>query len=579
MTEILNMKSRYIVKDQKESEIFYEKNMKNKNDLRVFAIENGYILPTICVDKKSERFAGGILDSEKKFVAGLFRGGINDRCWADVYCGYDFRNQETVLEKKIVIFGGCIIDHFGHIVLEGFNRLWYVIQHPEINYEIVFISVRKNVKQYFFDFWELLGIKDRCRIIDKITRFSKIFVPEESAHANTTFTKEYLIPYSKIISSVPKLESKKIYISRTRFLLKEPRIRILGESFFENFFKNLGYKVIYPEQMSVTDQIAEVHSASEIVTTLGTLSHFAIFCKPNTTFIILQRGNDQFLAPQRIINQASLVNYIFVDVSYNLFYSNISRGINLIGPTVFFKKFVNEYFNVDISEQIDFELLNSYLRYFYSMYNSNKFTEIQSITMYDILNEVRKILDLPELIVNKVENRQNNSLLTSLNEKIRLLEIENATLKNIINSSGIRTFLSYKAHISNIGWVDYLTEKSNIGCCDINTKSRCNHIEAINISSSNHEFQLKYKVKIKNNGWSQLVDDGKDAGTTGKSLPLQGFVLFFDNEKYLIKYRVFWSDHTVSEWVDNGTILESEDLDILGMQFQVEDLIKKMLKL
>lgn len=355
-------------------------------------------------------------------------------------------------------------------------------------------------------------------------------------------------------------------------MLKEPRIRILGESFFENFFKNLGYKVIYPEQMSVTDQIAEVHSASEIVTTLGTLSHFAIFCNPNTTFIILQRGNDQFLAPQRIINQASLVNYIFVDVSYNLFYSNIFRGINLIGPTLFFKKFVNEYFNVDISEQIDFELLNSYLRYFYSMYNSNKFTEIQSITMYDILNEVRKILDLPELIVNKVENRQNNSLLTSLNEKIRLLEIENATLKNIINSSGKRTFLSYKAHISHIGWVEYLTEKSNIGCCDINTKSRCNHIEAINISSSNHELQLKYKVKIKNNGWSQFIDDGKDAGTTGKSLPLQGFVLFFDNEKYLIKYRVFWSDHTVSEWVKNGTILESEVLDIVGMQFQVEDL-------
>ena len=161
-----------------------------------------------------------------------------------------------------------------------------------------------------------------------------------------------------------------------------------------------------------------------------------------------------------------------------------------------------------------------------------------------------------------------------LQDRIQILEKENARLNarlnNIINSNNNRTFLSYRAHISNIGWVEYLTEKSNIGCCDINTKSRCNHIEAINISSSNHEFQLKYKVKIKNNGWSQFIDDGKDAGTTGKSLPLQGFVLFFDNEKYLIKYRVFWSDHTVSEWVKNGTIVESKDLDIIGMQFSVE---------
>ena len=61
---------------------------------------------------------------------------------------------------------------------------------------------------------------------------------------------------------------------------------------------------------------------------------------------------------------------------------------------------------------------------------------------------------------------------------------ENAKLNNIINSNNNRTFLSYRAHLSNIGWVDYLIENSDVGCCDINTKSRCNHIEAINISSS-----------------------------------------------------------------------------------------------
>lgn len=150
-----------------------------------------------------------------------------------------------------------------------------------------------------------------------------------------------------------------------------------------------------------------------------------------------------------------------------------------------------------------------------------------------------------------------------------LTPYELSKLSDKLNESN-SLILSYRAHISKIGWINYLSEKGEVGCCDTYMRTKSNHIESINISTSNIKFKLKYKVKIKNNGWSPLVDEGKDAGTTGKSLPLQGFVLYLDNEKYLIKYRVFWSNHTATEWVNDGTIIESDVLDIIGIQFSVE---------
>lgn len=114
--------------------------------------------------------------------------------------------------------------------------------------------------------------------------------------------------------------------------------------------------------------------------------------------------------------------------------------------------------------------------------------------------------------------------------------------------------ITVKAHLSNIGWVDYFQEE-NIGCCEQNSSLKSNHLEAISLSSTDKLFNLLYKVKIKNNGWTSFVKEGENAGTTGKSLPLQGFELSFDNKKYQIEYKVFWSDGSTSEWVKSGTIV------------------------
>jgi acetyltransferase-like isoleucine patch superfamily enzyme len=148
-------------------------------------------------------------------------------------------------------------------------------------------------------------------------------------------------------------------------------------------------------------------------------------------------------------------------------------------------------------------------------------------------------------------------------------------IKNRIGWCEKRPYLKYKAHISHVGWVDYQSESSDIGYCDSNLSSKSNHIECISLSSTDKRFNLMYKVKIKNIGWTSFVKEGENAGTTGKGLPLQGFELKYDGENVLIEYRIFWSDGHSSEWVKNGTVVESNSLKIVGIQFRVKDLRDK----
>lgn len=173
-----------------------------------------------------------------------------------------------------------------------------------------------------------------------------------------------------------------------------------------------------------------------------------------------------------------------------------------------------------------------------------------------------------------IYSNENNS--TSLNKIDEILSTRKSAfekfnnIRQILNCEEIPC-MKIKAHLSNIGWVDYFQEE-NIGCCEQNSSLKSNHLEAISLSSTDKLFNLLYKVKIKNNGWTSFVKEGENAGTTGKSLPLQGFELSFDNKKYQIEYKVFWSDGSTSEWVKSGTIIESESLNIIGMKFRVEEL-------
>lgn len=155
-------------------------------------VERGIILPARSVEGEHGRYEGGVCDSDLNFVVGYFRkkdgvGGWKFNCMESVY---EVDNAEILQLDEDVIFGGFIASNFGHFLMECLCRLWYVIQHSEM--------------------FKLMGIdKNRIVYVDKPVQCRSITVPEQAQYNTRITTKEFLLPYSAMKSTIAPGEHKK----------------------------------------------------------------------------------------------------------------------------------------------------------------------------------------------------------------------------------------------------------------------------------------------------------------------------------------------------------------------------------
>ena len=136
------------------------------------------------------------------------------------------------------------------------------------------------------------------------------------------------------------------------------------------------------------------------------------------------------------------------------------------------------------------------------------------------------------------------------------------------------TSISYRTHVQNIGWQDWVLNGSISG-----TSGKGLRLEAIDIKLNNQEFtgDIKYSTHVQNIGWQEYVKNGASSGTSGKGLRLEAIKIELTDEiaeKYDIYYRVHAQDYGWLGWAKNG---ESAGTEGLSKRLEAIDirLIKK----
>ena len=172
----------------------------------------------------------------------------------------------------------------------------------------------------YLELLNLLGFRNKCIIIKEPMQFNRIIVPHKTMAFNGNWNNEFLIVIEAIIRAAKKndLYSKitpyeKIYFSRTK--LKSYQNGEYGESRIEHWFQSCGYEILYPERLSLIEQIFHFQNAREIASLSGTIPHNCIFAKPGLKFTMLNRTCIPN-SPQIGINEISKVNCMIIDV-YN----------------------------------------------------------------------------------------------------------------------------------------------------------------------------------------------------------------------------------------------------------------------
>jgi capsular polysaccharide biosynthesis protein len=95
---------------------------------------------------------------------------------------------------------------------------------------------------------------------------------------------------------VPGYGNKKIFVSRRNLGKVGPNSRsLINRHEVEDFFENLGYRIVHPENLSVSEQINIFSMADVVAGEAGSGLHNSIFMQNETTVVNLQSSRQEHL--------------------------------------------------------------------------------------------------------------------------------------------------------------------------------------------------------------------------------------------------------------------------------------------
>ena len=325
---MLGAKDRIFASNKKKLTSIWDKNYFVSALCRVQEVDEGILLPLrVCEDIKTinAAFEGGVCDKYGNFIAGHERSYPDKSSAINQACRRAYKISSPPKQKKeTVIYGGVLYWGFGDPLTQGMTRLWYWADHLNTPHKIVFLNIPFYGGFKAYSLLEAMGLTpDRYEIITEPTQYDKIIVPDESMFLWAGFHSD----------------AKKIYLSRTQYVKQDG----INEEYFEDFYRRRGFRIVYPEQLPLPDQISIISGAEEVVCTRGTLSVMLFFCRENTKVTILERAPGYDLWPLYMFPiQMRKLDAYFVDAALNFLPAGyISQNTYFYGPTVYWKQYLD----------------------------------------------------------------------------------------------------------------------------------------------------------------------------------------------------------------------------------------------
>ncbi len=184
--------------------------------------------------------------------------------------------------KGIWLYAGPIYKHFGHCMAESFHRLWPLMVNKKLSLKgLLFLGENNDCndnknqlldyQREVIDHLELTSFE--LRVCTKPLLVDKLLIASQASTLGPL--SEPCDQYIDMLTNynpLPKKElcSKSFYISRTKL---SSTSRLIGEKLLEKKLKEFGYQIIYPELISLSQQLEVYASAERLVFCEGSAVH------------------------------------------------------------------------------------------------------------------------------------------------------------------------------------------------------------------------------------------------------------------------------------------------------------------
>lgn len=160
---------------------------------------------------------------------------------------------------------------------------------------------------------------------------------------------------------------------------------------------------------------------------------------------------------------------------------------------------------------------------------------------------------------------------------------------NVTPSDATGYLIDWSSSATNVAMVDEKGTVEAVGTGQtIITASVGDVMASTTITVTENTPSISYSVHVQNLGWQDNVNDGKLAGTTGKSLRLEGIKMNLIGSEAVIdalSYRTHVQDYGWLDWAKNGTVsgtvgeakrLEAIEINLNGEPAEIYDIFYRV---
>jgi hypothetical protein len=176
------------------------------------------------------------------------------------------------------VFLGLLHNHFGHFLCDTLSRLW-IVARSDCAETFVLLGTDAGVPAFAKDFFEMLGIADRLKIIVKPTLIDRLTIPDQAAVYPEFFHSDYL-ELSRYFQAVQNFSAddtdQPLFVSRRKLLPGYSRY-VVGERIVDQVLNDAGVDTIYPESLTIEQQFRAFNRHKNIVGYAGSAMHSLLF--------------------------------------------------------------------------------------------------------------------------------------------------------------------------------------------------------------------------------------------------------------------------------------------------------------
>lgn len=314
---------------------------------------------------------------------------------------YAYDKNDVQKIKETVIYIPIIPKHWGHFLIDVVSRLWVFLDErfDTDNIQIFYNAFgwsNGEITGNYKKFLEYLGIYKRMKKIDSPIQASEVWIPSYTMSYSKTYNLEYKKVFEYVVNKVMNLpivkefeKYEKVYFSRTQ--LSTSRFKEIGEKNIEQVFRDNGYAILYPEKLSLEEQIFYFQTCKVICAMSGTIMHNICFANKNVKLFIMNRtcvSNP----PQLMLNKLFDNDVVIVDTYVERTTKHprdYGSGPFWISTNANFQKFCRDN-QLTITSKIK-PSLKEYAKYYFSLfYFGAKYNKVTIFLYYKMKQIISK---------------------------------------------------------------------------------------------------------------------------------------------------------------------------------------------